>query len=60
MSTTDQSPRPKLHWLRYKLKTLLDVMLLMTVAFGGWVDIRPNNLPAASTGGGTVLPDHRE
>ena len=28
MSTTDQSPKPKLHWLRYKLKTLLLVMLV--------------------------------
>ncbi len=43
MSTTDQSPKPKLHWLRYKLKTLLLVMLLFTVTVGcavGWIRYR--------------------
>ena len=37
MSTTDQSPKPKLHWLRYKLKTLLLVVLPSYSVFARWV-----------------------
>ena len=43
MSATDQSPKPKLHWLRYKLKTLLLFMLMFTVTVGcavGWIRYR--------------------
>ena len=31
------SPKPKRRWYQFSLKTLLLVMLFMTVAFGGWV-----------------------
>ncbi len=38
MSTTDQFPKPKLHWYQFSLKTLLLVMLMSCVAFAwiGW------------------------
>ncbi len=37
MSTTTQPPKPKRRWYQFSLKTLLIVMTVATVAFGGWV-----------------------
>ena len=39
MSTT-QPPKPKRRWYQFSLKTLLVVMTVATVAFGGWVQFR--------------------
>ena len=40
MSTTDQSPKPTRRWYQFSLLTLLVVMTLFIVAFGGWVRYR--------------------
>ena len=37
MSTTTQPPKPKRRWYQFSLKTLLVVMTVAIVAFGGWV-----------------------
>ena len=37
MSTTTQPPKPKRRWYQFSLKTLLIVVTVATVAFGGWV-----------------------
>ena len=36
----NQPPKHKRHWLRFSLKTLMIVMTVATVAFGGWVQYR--------------------
>ena len=40
MSTTTQPPNPKRRWYQFSLLTLLVVMTVATVAFGGWVQYR--------------------
>ena len=37
MSTTTQSPKPKRRWYQFSLRTLLVVITVVIVAFGGWV-----------------------
>ena len=37
MSTTTQPPKPKRRWNQFSLRTLLVVVTVATLAFGGWV-----------------------
>ncbi len=40
MSTANPPQKPKRRWYRFSLKTLLIVVTITTVTFGGWVQIR--------------------
>ena len=40
MSTTAQPPKPKRRWYQFSLRTLLVVMTVAILSFGGWVQIR--------------------
>ena len=40
MSTITQPPKPKRRWYQFSLLTLLVVMTVAIVAFGGWVQYR--------------------